>query len=790
MQPHRFTRLSLKTKMALAVSALFLLFVTTASWLVLAYFERAFKESLSTQQFSLVMCLANNIDDKLRIAQNALIAVAATAPEDAFVDPERAQDFLDHNVGLLAIFDNGIFFIDKHGRLMVESPFRPNRRGKDLWFREWVQKTVTGRQPYISDPYISTHTPGQPAVVFTVPIFDHQGELTGMMTGSLDLLGKNFLAMLSETRIGNTGYLFLTDSNRIMIAHPDKDRILKPATAPGANPLYERALAGFEGSGEVINSEGIPVLSSYKRLRTTSWILGCSYRTTEAYAPLYRVKQYFIVAALAMTALFLFATWQIMRRLLAPMQTVIQHMESLPQKSGPHRLIPYSGRDEIGVLTTTFNTMLDTLDRQQAALNEQARNIENERAFLQALMDAIPDLIFCKDRNSIYRNCNAAFATGYVGLSKEQILGRSDYDFELTAEQAEFFQLSDRRVMQKEIPERHDVMIRLVDGRQILVETVKVPFHDAEGNIAGIIGVSRDITERKETEAKLREQALALAREIAERQFMQEALTYKQRQLEELNNSLEERIRTALKDLRLKDQLMITQNRQAAMGEMIGNIAHQWRQPLNALGLLLANIEDAYRFNELDEAFVQQAVADGTRLVQKMSTTISDFSNFFRPDKEIVPFSALQHIRETIALVESSFQSARIAIRLNAPCDVTLIGLPNEYSQVLLNLLSNAREAITASGQTAGAIDIRLREEGGRGYVTLSDNGGGIQPELLDKIFEPYFSTKPLGTGIGLYMSKMIIERNMDGRLSVCNIAGGAEFRIEVRAVGSAPAAD
>ena len=110
------------------------------------------------------------------------------------------------------------------------------------------------------------------------------------------------------------------------------------------------------------------------------------------------------------------------------------------------------------------------------------------------------------------------------------------------------------------------------------------------------------------------------------------------------------------------------------MGEMIGNIAHQWRQPLNALGLLLFNIKDAFQFNTLDAAYLDQAVADGNRLVQKMSTTISDFSNFFRPDKEISVFSALEQIQEAIALVESSFQNSNISIHIDAPHDLKTAG--------------------------------------------------------------------------------------------------------------------
>ena len=277
---------------------------------------------------------------------------------------------------------------------------------------------------------------------------------------------------------------------------------------------------------------------------------------------------------------------------------------------------------------------------------------------------------------------------------------------------------------------------------------------------------------------ELTEANLHLQTEVAEREAAERGLSEKQRQLEEINRSLDLRIADTVAEIRRQDQVLIIQSRQAAMGEMIGNIAHQWRQPLNALGLLLANIKDAFDYQELDAEFVEKAVAEGNRLVQKMSTTINDFRNFFHPGKEPVVFSARRQIGDALALVKSSFASAAIEISLQAERDVPLFGYPNEYSHVILNLLANAKDAIVGAGVDRGRIDIVLREHEGGGVVTVSDNGGGIPAENLDRIFEPYFSTKEMGTGIGLYMSKMIIERNMRGSVSARNAGAGAEFAV------------
>ena len=313
--------------------------------------------------------------------------------------------------------------------------------------------------------------------------------------------------------------------------------------------------------------------------------------------------------------------------------------------------------------------------------------------------------------------------------------------------------------------------VRHIKGNALVIR-------DGAGKPLRMIGINYDITEKNMAEAKLHEQTEMLELEIAERQKVQEELAVKQLQLEFINNSLQERIDKAITDLRHKDQLMISQGRQAAMGEMIGNIAHQWRQPLNALAMVLGNIQQAYYYKELTDDYIEETVENGNHLIQKMSTTINDFRNFFLPDKEMVSFSGRDQIKQAVSLVESGLKSQNINIYLDTDCNITLTGFPNEYSQVLLNLLSNSREAIKSSGMLEGHITIRLYKRDEQGCVSVRDNGGGIRPDVIDKIFEPYFSTKEMGTGIGLYMSKMIIERSMNGTIEAHNIEGGAEFVI------------
>ena len=229
----------------------------------------------------------------------------------------------------------------------------------------------------------------------------------------------------------------------------------------------------------------------------------------------------------------------------------------------------------------------------------------------------------------------------------------------------------------------------------------------------------------------------------------------------------------------MSERALIQQSRLAAMGEMIGNIAHQWRQPLNALGMLMANLQDAWQAGQFTDEYMRESAAQGDRLIQKMSTTINVFRDFFRPGKAAAVFSARTQVEEALALVRESFRHNGIDLSLEDGPDVATLGYANEYSQVLLNLLSNARDAILGRPGRAGRVRITLDRHEGRCRLRVADNGGGIPEDLLEKIFDPYFSTKPTtGTGLGLYMARMIIQRCTGGAVTARNLDEGAEFTV------------
>ncbi|MFW3425512.1 ATP-binding protein [Aliarcobacter butzleri] len=254
-------------------------------------------------------------------------------------------------------------------------------------------------------------------------------------------------------------------------------------------------------------------------------------------------------------------------------------------------------------------------------------------------------------------------------------------------------------------------------------------------------------------------------------------------QEKKLNTELEEKVIVETSKQKEQEQLLIQQTRLAAMGEMIGNIAHQWRQPLNALGLILQNLKFSYEIGELDEKMIDKSVKKATLLTENMSKTIDDFRNFFRPNKAKENFKINEGITKAVELIESTFEHNNIKLEKDfVSSEIEFFGFANEFSQVILNLLTNAKDAVLENKIENPLIIIQTKIDDEYIYISIKDNGLGIKDEIINKIFEPYFTTKDegKGTGIGLYMSKIIIENNMNGKIEVKNEQNGANVIIKL----------
>ena len=254
----------------------------------------------------------------------------------------------------------------------------------------------------------------------------------------------------------------------------------------------------------------------------------------------------------------------------------------------------------------------------------------------------------------------------------------------------------------------------------------------------------------------------------------------------ELNNILEKKVIVETSKQKEQEQLLIQQTRLAAMGEMIGNIAHQWRQPLNALGLVLQNLKFSYELGDLDDELMDKSITKANLLTRNMSKTIDDFRNFFRPNKAKENFNINESVITALELVEPTFEHHNIKLQKDFYSGkIEFNGFPNEFSQVILNILTNAKDALLENNIQNPKVIIQTKIEDEYICISIKDNAIGIDEEIVNKIFEPYFTTKDegKGTGIGLYMSKIIIENNMNGRIEVENKTDGATFIIKLSLV-------
>jgi signal transduction histidine kinase len=234
------------------------------------------------------------------------------------------------------------------------------------------------------------------------------------------------------------------------------------------------------------------------------------------------------------------------------------------------------------------------------------------------------------------------------------------------------------------------------------------------------------------------------------------------------------------KEMRLQEKtemLFISQNRLASMGEMIGNISHQWRQPLAQVSSILINLELHSERDKLTKEKLTQKIKEANEQLQFMSSTIDDFKNFFQPNKHKSEFSAQSVITQAKRLLSASLERYTIALHVIIEEDFKKMGHPNEIVQVLVNIINNAKEAFIAHKTSSRTITIKAFVQNGIDAITISNNAGRIDEAVIDKIFDPYFTTKESSSGLGLYMSKMIIEKN-NGKLCVENTDEGVMFTI------------
>lgn len=302
------------------------------------------------------------------------------------------------------------------------------------------------------------------------------------------------------------------------------------------------------------------------------------------------------------------------------------------------------------------------------------------------------------------------------------------------------------------------------NGSTVYLNTTITPILDENNAIKEFIAIRYDVTkevELKKTLVKKDKELQELNRTLEFRVFK------KTKQLKELNQTLEQRISKEIEKNEQKQKILFWQSRMASLGQMLANVAHQWRQPLTELNLSLYNLKKASKKAKEEE--VEHSYKDCKAIILNMSNTIEDFTNFFNPDKAKQKFLIKKSINEAISIVTKLISKNDLNITLSF-LDLKTIGVSNELSQVIINLIQNSNDAFLINEIKDKNIEIRITQDQHKNFaiITFKDNAGGIKQEILEKIYEPYFSTKhsSVGTGLGLFMSKMIIEKSLNGTMN------------------------
>jgi signal transduction histidine kinase len=278
------------------------------------------------------------------------------------------------------------------------------------------------------------------------------------------------------------------------------------------------------------------------------------------------------------------------------------------------------------------------------------------------------------------------------------------------------------------------------------------------------------INEQNKVKHSLEEAKKTLESEVIKRTY----------EIAQLNSSLEEKVKLEVEKNKQQQKMMIQQSRHAQMGEVLSMIAHQWRHPLNNLSLIIQNAVFKYSVNKLDDDGISKLDIESSAQIRQMSNTIKEFRRFFLPDNVSVKYDINSSINDAISITKPLLDAKNISLTLDTQENINIVGFPTELGQAIANIITNSKDALMEKEMSNKSIKLSLTLIDNEAKITIEDNGGGVPLEILEKIFDPYFSTKmeKNGTGLGLYMTKIIVEDHMRGKLNVANSNNG--FVVEI----------
>ena len=743
---------SLQVRITLGVLLVSLIVLWSAVLILDRTLRQDMENSILAQQFSTVSLIATEVDRSIRERQQIVEAIADDYQSAVLGDPFSAQAMLDQYPLPPAIFNWGVIILDQQGIAVASVPHDIQRTGINFIDYPGIRDILAGGKSLITDPLFSEHSQ-QPVIALESPIRDKDQRVIGVAVGVVNLQLPNFLDQIGNSKYGTTGdFLITAPKTRSYVAASDKSRLLKPGPARGVNPIYDRYIDGYEGSGLARSSRGVLELSSSKQIPATGWLMQSVLPADEAFAAINAIERHVFMVSSALTVLLGLLCWWWLRRQLRPLAETSQLLTKISNGELPRQALPVHKNDEIGQLTSAFNQLQDFIIAQESKAAEHAANTR-----LRQIVSEVPGVVF---EYRLHADGHGSFL--FASDAIKTLFGVSPDDVADTTEPirkmvyppdnpafVDSLQTSARNLT----PWRHEYRICMPDGqiKWLLIRAVPEPTEDHSITFCGFVA---DITEIKAMEAELRNALAEHARKDAE--------------IERYRDHLEQLVGERTADL--EQARAEAMHLAMAKSEFLAKMSHEIRTPLHGvLGMTHIGLRASEDGSKAHDAFVK--IQHSGKLLLGIINDILDFSKMEAGMLKIdcLPVDLGTVLDETMELLQERATSKGLALHLvraaNFPSHCRSDAL--RLRQILLNLLSNA-----VKFTSTGTVSLEAELDGDALKFMVRDTGIGISADQLSNIFNPFeqgdnSTTRRFGgSGLGLAITDHLVQL-MEGRIEV-----------------------
>lgn len=766
ISPYLFNWHSLRTRITVGMlgTALSVLWITV---LALSHTLRKDMEAtISAQQFSTISLLARELDRSIRERQSVVVSIANKINEDLLRTPNAVQAYLEQRDIPASTFNWGIIVVDAKGVAVASTPSSLGRRGVDFSQYPLIQETLRDGQAHITDPLFSQFSQ-QPVIAMLYPITGADGKPIGAAIGVINLSAANFLDEISTAKYARTGDFFVTaPHSRSYVASSDKRRVMKKGPPPGLNPVYDRYIEGYEGSGVARSSRGVVELSSSKRIPSTGWLMQSVLPTDEAFASIRTMQQHLLIISALLSLFAALVSWWWLRRQLSPLAETSELLDQMRDGKIPRQTLPIRKTDELGQLINAFNGLQEVIVAEEAKSAEHAANTR-----LRRIVSNVPGVVFeyrlNPDGTGSFPFTSDGIKATY-GVTPESMEKSSAPIREMVvAEDRQRFFAALYRSAEDLTPWRIEYRIHHPDGgiKWLLVNALP---EKSDNNSILWYGFIADISETKAMEAELRH---ALDEQKQKDQEIQRYRDHLEQLVSERTADLEKSRAEAERLARVKS-------------EFLANMSHEIRTPLHGvLGMAQIGLRVSEKDSRAHEAFTK-IISSGSLLLG----IINDILDLSKMDAGMLKIEStrvelLPIVNETLEMIRERASSKGITLEFkhSAELPTSCRSDPLRLRQILLNLLSNA-----VKFTDSGTVSLGLGREGNQLFIRVADTGIGITDSQIGAIFNPFeqgdnsTTRKFGGTGLGLTITNRIVKQ-MGGSIHVDSSPGrGSIFEVRL----------